>query len=302
MRTKLFVLAVAPAVMLHAAADGNFMQCPDQPGTKIRAVAVRALTHALRPIDGLHANNFSLKWNGSQEDLCGFAHVRLPVSVGILLDTSGSMRLEGRMALALGGLDRFLAQSGPQDEFFLVSAAQDPALRTGFTSDISRIRAAAANAPAGLTALVDSIYLSLNEFRHAHHSNRALVVISDGGDNQSAYTRSDLLAALAEEPVPVFLLDPARVGQYRPHLPFDEETARTELHRLAAATGGFGVLAQTPETMRTAAEVVSELIRTPYTLYFADPAGASQRRQLRVDSVGVRPAPRLLYDSIPPRP
>jgi len=105
-------------------------------------------------------------------------------------------------------------------------------------------------------------------------------------------------AALADDPVPVFFIDPTQGWDARRRSVEEEELGRVQLYRIAAASGGCGGGGSvTPEEMRAVAGELSDVIRTPYMLYFAASTGTLPRSKLTVEPAGVKPKPRLLYDA-----
>lgn len=121
------------------ATEDDFMNCSSDPNAQRVTVAVRVLTPKLKLVEGLQAADFNVIANRVPQKVCGFGRVRWAVSVGILVDTSGSMRLDGDMLRA--AVQQLVAVSGPQDEYFLETVDKNPSVRVAFTNNLSRIRA-----------------------------------------------------------------------------------------------------------------------------------------------------------------
>jgi len=117
------------------------------------------MTKELKAVEGLQVTDFALKENGVPQKICALAHHRQPISVGILLDTSWSMRgvQSDLFALAKAGINRFLDASGPEDEYFLEYVNSWPAMKCIFSCDLSHIRAGLQVEPRGESALIDAI-------------------------------------------------------------------------------------------------------------------------------------------------
>jgi len=127
-----------------------------------------------------------------------------PISMGIVLDTSGSMAFNMRL---VRGLVAELAQSAaPADEFALIQASDRPVILSGFAgaSDLpSRVEFLSAK---GRSALLDAVYMGSQILRTGRNSRKVLLVISDGGDNNSRYTESEIRESLAQKGVRVYTL------------------------------------------------------------------------------------------------
>ena len=174
-------LAVLNAQIPSGARDftGN---CANPPESPVMIVPVRVLDRDLHPIDHLQSANSSIRLGNRSLPVCNLVHRRLPLSMGILLDVSGSMQGTGDRrlpALIQAGVEEFLAASGPQDEYFLEYASETASIAVGWTSDLSSIRSQLKIVPKGRTALIDGIYLALDVLRKARHTNRALLIFTD---------------------------------------------------------------------------------------------------------------------------
>ncbi|MGH9524712.1 MAG: VWA domain-containing protein, partial [Terriglobales bacterium] len=143
-----------------------------------------------RLVTGLDQKSFTLFQDKQEQNIKYFSSQDAPVSIGIIFDLSGSMK--NKMDNAREAITEFLETGNPQDEFFVVTFSDRPEMLTGFTQNVDDVRERLINTPAkGETALLDAIYLGMNEMKHARYERRALLVISDGGDNHSRYTESE---------------------------------------------------------------------------------------------------------------
>jgi Ca-activated chloride channel family protein len=166
-------------------------------GKAIRAEVTLALVNVTatdpygRLVTGLEKENFRVFEHGIEQEIVSFSSEDLPVSIGLIFDMSGSMsdKAEKSRQAAV----QFLQTANPRDEFFLVSFGDRAELARGFTSNIEELQNGLLFTTAkGRTALFDAIYLGLSQMRGARNSKRALLIISDGGDNHSRYTESDI--------------------------------------------------------------------------------------------------------------
>ena len=156
-----------------------------------------------RLVTGLSQENFRLFDNKDEQRIRSFSNEDAPVSVGIIFDLSGSM--SDKIRRSRDALQQFLRTSNPQDEFFLIGFSDQPMVVSNFTSNIDQLENRIAFLqPHGRTALLDAIYLGLDLMRDAHQSRKALLIISDGGDNHSRYTEHEVMKILKEAYVQIY--------------------------------------------------------------------------------------------------
>jgi len=164
------------------------------------------VTNAIgKPITGLTIDNFRISEDGIEQTVSAFAAEDAPVSVGLLLDASGSMR--NKMEKVSQAAAAFFQTANAQDEFFLVEFGGRTKLDVPFTTNwddvyqrIARMR------PSGQTPLFDAVHLALKVMKTARHSRKALVILSDGGDNWSAHNFRQIRSALIESDVQVYAM------------------------------------------------------------------------------------------------
>src|SRR5260370_26426290 len=139
-----------------------------------------------RLVTGLEKENFRVFEDGKEQEVVTFSSEDVPISIGLIFDMSGSM--SDKIGKARQAAVQFLRTANPRDEFFLVSFGDQAELTSRFTSNVRELQNAIVyTAPRGRTALLDAIYLGLSEMRGARNSKRALLILSDGGDNHSRY-------------------------------------------------------------------------------------------------------------------
>src|SRR5205085_7370023 len=102
---------------------------------------------------------------------------------------------------------QFMQTANPEDEFFIIGFSERPLLLSEFTSSVGDIQSRfVLTQPKGMTALLDAIYMGMNEMKHAKHERKALLIISDGGDNHSRYSESEIKSAVKEADVQIFAI------------------------------------------------------------------------------------------------
>jgi len=158
-----------------------------------------------------------------------FSSEDVPISIGVIFDHSGSMA--DKLGKAKEAAIQFFKTANPQDEFFLVGFNERAELLSPFTDSVEDLQGRIFSVPAkGRTALLDAIYLGLSEMKGAHHAKRALLIISDGGDNSSRYNEKDIKRLVREADTQLYsigIFDPFEYrsrtleGLQGPSLPFE---------------------------------------------------------------------------------
>jgi Ca-activated chloride channel family protein len=150
-----------------------------------------------RLVTGLEKDNFRVSEDGTEQEVVTLSSEDVPVSIGLILDMSGSM--SDKVDKARQAAVQFMRTANPRDQFFLVSFNDRAELTSGFTSSVEELQNRMMfTTSRGRTALLDAIYLGLSQMRGAHNAKRALLIISDGGDNHSRYNENDIKSYLKE--------------------------------------------------------------------------------------------------------
>ncbi len=210
---------------------------------------------------GLKKDNFQIYEDGRPQDITLFEHEDVPVTVGLVVDNSGSMKRKRPEVIAASG--QFAEFSNPKDEIFVIHF--DDVVTEGlpedvpFTSDVVRIKSAVASRPtAGMTTLYDGILVALEHLKKGSHDKKALVVISDGGDNASQHNFRQVMEMAQRNNAIIYT-----VGIFDAD---DPDRNPRVLKQLAGTTGGRAFfptrLEDTPAIMR---QIAKEL-REQYTL------------------------------------
>jgi Ca-activated chloride channel family protein len=156
-----------------------------------------------RLVTGLEAPNFEIFDNNVGQVIKSFSTQDAPVTIGVIFDLSGSM--QSKFVRARKALSEFLRTSNPQDEFFVVGFNDKPAVIVDYTSDVDDVEARMVMLhPENRTALIDAVYLGVDKMKQAKYERKALLIISDGGDNRSRYTQTDLRRVVRESDVQIY--------------------------------------------------------------------------------------------------
>ena len=150
-----------------------------------------------RLVTGLETDNFRVFEDNIEQEVVAFSSEDVPISIGVIFDYSGSM--SDKIGKAREAAVEFFKTANPQDEFFLVSFNERAELTSAFTNSVEDLQSRMMlTAPRGRTALLDAIYLGLSQMRGAHNAKRALLILSDGGDNHSRYNENDIKRLVRE--------------------------------------------------------------------------------------------------------
>jgi len=189
-----------------------------------------------RFVTGLDKENFKLFEEKKEQEISQFSSEDAPLSVGVIFDCSGSMgsKLEkSRLAVA-----QFFKTANPEDEFFLVQFSDGAQLAQAFTTDLQEIQNRLTFTQSkGRTALLDAIYLGLHEMKKAHNPRKALLVISDGGDNNSRYTENEIKNLVKEADVQIYAIGIFEPASSRSRTS-EELAGPALLSEIAEQTGG----------------------------------------------------------------
>jgi VWFA-related protein len=158
-----------------------------------------------RFVTGLEKEHFKLLEDKVEQKISHFASEDAPLSIGLVFDCSGSMG--SKLQKSRQAAAQFFKTANPQDEFFLVQFNDRPELAVKFTTNTEEIQNRLTFVQSkGRTALLDAIYLAMNEMKRARNPRKALLVISDGGDNSSRYTESEIKNLIREADVQVYAI------------------------------------------------------------------------------------------------
>ena len=217
-----------------------------------------------RLVTGLEKEHFRVFEDGVEQEVLTLSSEDVPVSIGLVFDMSGSM--SDKVEKAREAAVQFMRTANPQDQFFLVSFNERAELTSGFTSSVDELQNRMMfTASKGRTALLDAIYLGLSQMRGAHNGKRALLIISDGGDNHSRYNETDVKNYLKEADCQLYaigIFDPIGIRSRTP----EELEGPSLLSEMTEMTGGrvfpVGNLGELPDI---AAKIGMEL-RNQYVL------------------------------------
>jgi Ca-activated chloride channel family protein len=214
-----------------------------------------------RLVTGLEKENFQLFEGSSAQEIRSFSSEDAPVSLGVIFDSSGSM--SSKMDRAKEAVVEFFKTANPQDEFFMITFNDEPDEITDFTSSVDEIQNKLVFAvPRRRTALLDAIYMGISKMRQAKYAKKALLIISDGGDNHSRYTENEIKSLVKEADVMIYA-----IGIYDRYASAIEERLGPQLLTdITELTGGRAFTIDNPNDLADVATKIGVELRNQYVL------------------------------------
>jgi Ca-activated chloride channel homolog len=219
------------------------------------------------PVSGLQKDDFQVFEDGVLQEISLFKHEDVPVSVGLVIDNSGSMRNK-RERVNSAALT-FAKESNPEDETFIVNFDDAAYLEQDFTSSIDDlIKSLSSLDTRGETALYDAVYLSAEHLNDATKDKKALLLISDGEDNTSKYSLDKVLAKLRQSKATVYAIGLLEENDARGRVFRKSPTtkAREALEKLAETTGGRAYFPKSVDEVGELCRRIAHDLRNHYTL------------------------------------
>jgi len=232
-----------------------------------------------RFVTGLDRQNFNLFEGKDQQEIKTFSSEDAPVSIGVIFDMSGSMST--KIERAREAVMEFFKTANPQDEFFVIAFADKPEEISDFTSSVDEIQGRLLyTTPKGRTALLDAIYLGISKMRQAKYPKKALLVISDGGDNHSRYTEGEIRSLVKEADVLIYA-----IGLYDHYFATEEERLGPGLlSDVTELTGGRAFTIDNPNDLADVSTKIGIELRNQYILGYRpkNPVRDGKWRKIRV--------------------
>jgi VWFA-related protein len=273
-----FLLLLAPLALLVAQDD-------DTPvfhgGTELVDLHVSVLDKAGKLLTNIPQTAFKVFENNIQQPIKVFRREDVPVSMGIVVDNSGSMK-DKRPSVAAAAI-ALVKASNPQDEEFVVNFNDTPYLDQPFTSDLKKLEAALNPVAKGGTAMRDAISGSIVEMHKAKHDKKVLVVITDGDDNYSRVGMDQLLHEVRQSEVLIYC-----IGLLSGEDSGDVRSAKKSLKALAEASGGFEYYPKNLSEVERITPQIAQEIRNQYSIGYqpTNPALDGTFRAIKVTVTG----------------
>jgi Ca-activated chloride channel family protein len=217
-----------------------------------------------RLVTGLDPDNFRVYEDNIEQEVVTFSSEDVPISIGVIFDFSGSMA--NKIGKAREAAVQFFKTANPQDEFFLVSFNERAELTSAFTNSVEDLQSRMMlTAPKGRTALLDAIYLGLSQMRGAKNGKRALLILSDGGDNHSRYNESDIKRLVKEADTQLYAIGIFDPLGFRNRTP-EELNGPSLLSEVTEMTGGRVFAVENLNDLPDIASKIGMELRNQYVL------------------------------------
>lgn len=236
-----------------------------------------------RPVTNLEKDNFKIYEDDREQGIRFFSKEDAPISVGMILDFSKSMT--NKFDAERTALSEFFQNANPEDDYFAIAFSDRPMLIADSTQSLTDLQNKLAMAvPAGNTALLDAIYLGIDKLHSARYQRRALVIISDGGDNHSYYNTREIRELVEEADVTMYsigIFDNMPVPVFKT---IEEKLGKRLLTDLTELTGGRTIAADNRDKIPEIAATISRELREQYVLaYTSDrPVHDGRWRKIKV--------------------
>ena len=246
-----------------------------------------------RFVTGLDRENFRVFEDKNEQKVTHFASEDAPLSVGLVFDTSGSMG--SKLDKSRQAVKQFFKTANPEDEFFLIQFNDRPELVVDFTTRLEEIQNRLTFTQSkGRTALLDAVYMALHKMKKAKNARKALLIISDGGDNSSRYTESEIKNAVREADVQVYAIGIFEMMSNRGRTP-EELSGPSLLSEIAEQTGGRHFPVENLNELPDVAAKIGIELRNQYLLGYTptNPQRDGKYRRVQVKLVQPRGLPPL---------
>jgi len=273
------VKATANPALIESLLGRNPHSKPLHVDVNVVLVPVTVSDSKNRPVTTLKKQDFALFESDKPQEIRYFSTEDSPISVAILLDVSKSM--SDKIDTERDALVEFFNNANPNDEYYAITFSDRPRLLASSTQSIDELQQKLMTIePGGPTAMLDAVYLAESKLRAARYERKAIVIISDGGDNASRYTLREIKKLVHESDVEIYaigLFDKFFVRT------LEEKLGKVWLSEITDPTGGCTITVDSKTKVPEAAATISRQMRNQYVLgYRPDVTGASRWRKIKV--------------------
>ena len=282
------VFIISLAVLAIAQTDSQLQSREGNPYTinvSVDMVVLHATVQNSRGVlvSGVGKDDFQVYEDGVLQQIKYFSHEDIPVTVGLVVDSSGSMRTERSEVISAALV--FARSSNSDDQMFVVNFNEHVSFGlpggTAFTDKVAELEVALSRiAPDGMTALYDAMAAALGHLKKGNRDKKVLLVVSDGGDNASEHNLSQIVSMAGRSEAIIYA-----IGVFEQE---DRDRNPRVLRRLAKATGGEAFLPKSLTEVVPICERIARDIRNQYTLAYVP---TNQRRDGLFRSIQVKARP-----------
>jgi len=238
-------------------------------------------------ITGLTKADFQIFEDRIEQEISTFARTEVPSTIGIVLDSSGSMR--SKMPLVEEALDLFLDQTNSENELFFVRFDDEVELEEDFTREFDDVRDAIGNVIVkGGTAFYDAVYLSVDKAHDGAEPKKVAVIFTDGEDKDSYYTHEELLEKVRESDTQIFVVafldkdlddDRGFFGVFKSQ----RNKVQEAITQVAEVTGGKAFFPEKIDELTSVFESIAKELRNQYRLSYSSSNPESNSEWRRID-------------------
>ena len=262
--------AVVPSGM---AGDVNAPSKPFRVNVDLVLVPVTVTDAKQHPVTTLAAKDFALYEDEKPQAIHYFSLEAEPMSIAVLFDVSKSM--SGKIEMERAALVEFFRNADPRDEYFAIAFSRHPLLLAASTDSIDDVQEKLTSiVPGGPTAMLDALYLAQAQLRSAKYKRRAILLITDGGDNASRYTMREIKKLVEESDVEIYAIGLFETFFFNS---FEEFMGKKWLREITDRTGGRTLTVESREKLPETAAEISREMRTRYVLGY-NPVGMPPHR------------------------
>jgi Ca-activated chloride channel homolog len=243
-----------------------------------------------RIVTGLDKENFTVMEGNQLQEVKHFSSEDAPLSLGVIFDMSGSM--SDKIEKSREAVIEFFKTANPLDEFFMITFNDRPQLRADFTKSVEDIQGKLVyTVPQGSTALLDAIYMGISKMKDARNTKKALLIISDGGDNHSRYTEGEIKSMVKEADVQIYSIG---IFSLAPPTP-EEVSGPALLTEISNVTGGRMFTINNPNELADVATKIGIELRNQYVLGYrpSNKAKDGRWRKIKVKLIPPKGLPHM---------
>ncbi len=256
-------------------------------GVEMVFVKVSVTDPLNRYVTGLEKEHFRIYEDKVEQDIIHFSQQSAPISAGLIFDVSGSMKDNSNIKKAKAAIARFFESATAEDEFFLITFNHDTKLVIPFTSHSSSIiNEATIQKPGGRTALYDAVYMGLQQVQYGKNEKKALILITDGEDNSSRYSPSEVREFAKESDVQIYAIgEEGKLGY-----------GRFEIQNIVNITGGRCFFPNNFNELDYYIDLIHAELRNQYVLGYmpTNKAHDGKWRRIRVKLEAPQGLPKLI--------
>ena len=290
-RTKILIRLIAAASLLFLFDLYGQSRKPAAPplfkvGVENVFVKVSVIDPLNRFVTGLEKEHFKIYEDNVEQTIAYFNQEAAPISVGIIFDVSGSMKDNNNIRKAKSAITRFLQSGNPEDDYFLITFNQKTTLAHAFTDESSSVQNEVAfQKPGGRTALYDAVYMGLDQIARGRNDKKALILITDGEDNSSRYSPSEVRDFVKETDVQIYAIgEEGNLGY-----------GRSQIRNIVSLTGGRAFFPNSFNELDYYIDLIHAELRNQYVLGYepTNKAHDGKWRRIRVKLDAPQGLPKL---------